>query len=273
MHTEKHRKCDGCNRRSCESSKTHPYLKRRSTTVTAADKSSESLPEMVNTKDTGFPNIDKCMSEAREKYAAHPELRPKVEEARVPVPTPEDLGTNERLDYALTKSSELLAEAIAGLESRHDAPFELTASERFDQAAAKSWAKQYEDAEAQTESVLNMSGDFAETLKELIDSIQIKPEYLEEAKAFLEREMKGIENGEKILAKAKAKTGAELAAKKRVKETEEPSTESVGSTPTAEETSKATEKPQEPKQKQRSNTSQRAPEWQTLWIVDKTFRW
>lgn len=69
--------------------------------------------------ETGFPNIDAAMAEARAKYAAEPSLIPPTEPLAQRVPTPSELDVGERIDNTVVTTAMAIEDAQKQLEAVH----------------------------------------------------------------------------------------------------------------------------------------------------------
>ncbi|KAK3700800.1 hypothetical protein LTR37_015772 [Vermiconidia calcicola] len=148
------------------------------TVVTLACKAPQAEPSAASTSgaaETGFANIDDAMARARAKYAENPTLLPKVEQLPQPVPTPEELDVDERLDAANAKCTALLAEVEAQLAAPIVTLLQFSSAGRNDTLAAKEWAQGVEKADQLTDEKTFDSKSLLNEILVLTDEIkQIK---------------------------------------------------------------------------------------------------
>ncbi|KAK3686649.1 hypothetical protein LTR37_019580 [Vermiconidia calcicola] len=171
--------CGRNHSRSASTSSTSSNSKRKSATlVTLACNTPQTKSSPAPTSsaaETGFANIDDAMARARAKYAENPTLLPKVEQLPQPVPTPEELGVDERLDATNAKCTTLLAEVEAQLAAPIVTLLRFSPAERNDTLAAKEWAQGVEKADQLTDEKTFDSKSLLNEILVLTDEIkQIK---------------------------------------------------------------------------------------------------
>ncbi len=129
---------------------------------------------------TGFSHLDSMMATARAKFAADPSLTSKIRAdaiAKLPTalpPTSATLDFNERLDRAITKSSDLIAEAQAQLAAPVSdfLPTELTPAEIAEQKEAEIWTQGYKLAKERNDRLVGDSQELFEDVMGTIDQMQ-----------------------------------------------------------------------------------------------------
>ncbi|KAK0768953.1 hypothetical protein LTR59_017320 [Friedmanniomyces endolithicus] len=129
---------------------------------------------------TGFSHLDSMMATARAKFAADPSLTSKIRAdaiAKLPTalpPTSATLDFNERLDRAITKSSDIIAEAQAQLAAPVSdfLPTELTPAEIAEQKEAKIWTQGYKLAKERNDRLVGDSQELFEDVMGTIDQMQ-----------------------------------------------------------------------------------------------------
>lgn len=115
--------------------------------------------------------IQNFTKQARENYAAHPELLPKIE---LPADIQEMADFDARLDAALEKSAKLLDEAKAQLAAPCVAPDELTAEEIAELERKREWDRRYAEADAFNDAWLARNENLFNEVMGLIDECEAK---------------------------------------------------------------------------------------------------
>lgn len=292
---ESYRRCEACKHHQTKSTATHPYLKRRSTNISAtASTTTHSCESTSSETETGFSNIDSCMSEARAKYAAHPHLH--IEETSLPgfVPTPDDMDFNERLDAALSKTEALLVEAKTPLTAPCVTTPELTYAEETERRVAAKWTEAYKNINEVADGASNRVEKLAGKVLALVnDSAASNAALLVDSQApgtpvtfdigsFTPVKASELRTESDIfMDETRAKqmkhspiyvsTAADAAGQTYETSATAPTQTASGMTPAASKSSKPVTNPANGSA--RSNAQQQNNRWQTLWSCDYKVSW
>ncbi|KAK1017703.1 hypothetical protein LTR54_002362 [Friedmanniomyces endolithicus] len=141
---------------------------------------STQTPTPSQSSPADFSHLDSMMVAARAKYAADPALTFKICADAIAKlstslpPTPTTLTFKERLDHAIGKSSDLIAEAQAQLAAPVSdfLPTELIPEEVAEQKEAEMWMRGYKLANEVNDRLLENSQKLFEDVMDTIDQMQ-----------------------------------------------------------------------------------------------------
>lgn len=166
---ERHRRCEACNSHATTPCKTHPYLKRKSTSDIALSKSTSSSRPISRS----VSSTDILKTEAETKYVTDSDAGTSASVVTDPDLETENMRLEERVEAAHRRVSDILVEARKHLVTPAVAPEQNAAEEKIETDAAFESANEYEKTEEVLKGMARSKDRLLQGAIEAVDNLYV----------------------------------------------------------------------------------------------------